>query len=121
MNPRQFERLLHRFEVPYQVVAGVEKKFDQSTGDWKTEGEPEFVTDFGAIVAMPQRTVMQSGGQYSETDRHLYTKRELPLQAVIMHGGIRYRVQDKNDYAGYTTVNRYVLKRVSLFDRSSRD
>ncbi|CAH8718654.1 phage neck terminator protein [Paenibacillus melissococcoides] len=29
-------------------------------------------------------------------------------------------MHDKNDYAEYTAINRYVLKRVSLFDRPSQ-
>lgn len=121
MNPRQFEGLLRRFSRPYQVVLKTEGHLDQSTGDWIPGGEPETVTDYGAVVALPQRTVVQSGGMYTEEDRHLYTKRVIPLQTEVLHGGLKYKVHDKNDYAEYTAINRYVLKRVSLFDRPSTD
>ncbi|EHQ63675.1 hypothetical protein PDENDC454_04389 [Paenibacillus dendritiformis C454] len=116
MNPRQFEGLLHRFSKPYQVIVKTEWHLDQSTGDWIPGGEPETVTDYGAIVALPEQTVFQSGGMYTVKDRHLYTKRTIPAQTEVLHGGEKYKVQDDNDYAGYTTVNRYVLKRVSVLD-----
>lgn len=121
MNPRQFEGLLRRFSRPYQLIVRTEGRLDQSTGDWIPGGKPETVTDYGAIVALPQRTVIQSGGMYTEEDRHLYTKRVIPSQTEVLHGGSKYKVQDKNDYAEYTTINRYVLKRVSVFDRPSTD
>ncbi|MCE5168523.1 hypothetical protein LQV63_04240 [Paenibacillus profundus] len=116
MNPRQFEGLLRRFQVPFQVVVKSKGYWDQTTGDWIPGEDEKTVTDYGAFVALPQRTVVQSGGMYTEEDRHLYTKRVIPMQTEVIHGGVKYQVHDKNDYAGYTTVNRYVLKWVSLFD-----
>lgn len=116
MNPRPFEGLLRRFQKPFQVMMKPAAHFDPSTGDWISSKDGEIVIDYGAIIALPQRTVMQSGGRYTEEDRHLYTKRVIPLQTEIIHGGEKYHVQDKNDYAGYPSLNRYVLKRVSVFD-----
>lgn len=116
MNPRQFEGLLLRFQKPFQVIIKAEGHFNPSTGDWTYREEEKTITDYGAFVALPQRTVIQSGGMYTEEDQHLYTKRVILLQTEIMHGGVKYKVQDKNDFAGYTAINRYVLKRVSVLD-----
>ncbi|NEZ45272.1 hypothetical protein [Paenibacillus alvei] len=116
MNPRQFEGLLRRFRKPFQVVVESEGHWDQSTGDWIAGGETETVTDYGAIVALPERVVFASGGMYTQADRHLYTKRKIPSQTEVTYEGVKYTVQDDNDYAGYTTVNRYLLKRVSVLD-----
>lgn len=105
----EFEMLLPAKDEPTQ-------KRDDLGKPIKTTA-PATVIGRGALIPLPQRTIYESGGRLTESDRQLYSlDHNIPPKTKIFHEGVTYHVEGKTPYTPYSDFSLYILKGVNAFD-----
>lgn len=121
MRSFEFSDLIERYTIPFMIQYAVVT--DPNTIERDNLGKQlkappnEAVPAEGALLPLPQRTIYQSGGLLTESDRMLYSlDHDIPNKSKIFHEGITYHVESKTPYRPYADFSTYTLKAVSAFD-----
>lgn len=110
-----FNRLITKYSAPFTLKTPSEGSY--VSGHYVEGGETE-ETRTGAIIALSETKVYQSGGYLTTQDRHLYslTPIEGALEGCkVVFDGNTYSVEEdaQNGNERFTGVYSYVLKWVS--------
>lgn len=109
-----FSDLIRRYSVAYDIETVTLGGYD-ALGEW-VNGVTTLSPDRGALIPMASRAVYQSGGRITEMDRQLIKAHgSVPLGAVVLYKGERYKVESWTNHGDYGDFNVYLLKHVSAF------
>lgn len=114
MQRMNFSSLVETFAVDFQLVLPSDEGAGKYVhGEWvPTNKEPKIVS--GAIIPYDNRTIYQSGGTLTSSDRQLAYVGSIPLGSKIIDMGKEYKVESEEPYAEhYADVNLYRLKAVT--------
>lgn len=117
-----FERLITKYSADFTFVTSGEGRY--VSGVWQP-GTEERTELSGAIIALTETKLYQSGGTLTAQDRVLYMLEPLekPLEgAKVEFEGAVYRVEEDQAKGNekFTGVYAYTLKRVSAVDRTEK-
>lgn len=109
MKLYHFARLIDKYLVPCQLVTKQPGHYNEDTGIWV---EPTDETEEIELVLIPveEKTRYESGGRYTSRDRTIISTVPLPLQALVLHGGQTYQIEEETDYSLYADFNAYIGK-----------
>ena len=114
----QFARMLGRHSAPYTLISQPVSDPDDAYDDDGVFHAPAPTTTElrGSIQPLSARWLQLDGGKYTEDDRALYTVANHQNGDVIVHHGLRYKVDGEGERPDYCDVNKYLLKRVNTHD-----
>ncbi|ULO08932.1 hypothetical protein H1230_09240 [Paenibacillus sp. 19GGS1-52] len=108
MRQFRFAAVLRKYSGPYFLVRA--KGGQHVKGKW-VSAEPERVQLSGSIQPVSTRLRAAEGGNYTETDRMLYTTVTHSTSELIEYKGLQYTVNESPDRE-YSDVNQYLLRKV---------
>ncbi len=108
------QRLLRRYSVPLELHCHGGGRYENGR---YLGGAAEVETLRGVVLALSEETVMQAGGQLTRDDRELYVSRPIEgwREAVLVHGGRRYRLQKEVCHRPHAPLATYWLKWCTAF------
>ncbi|EEU80608.1 TPA: hypothetical protein RHK09_001757 [Enterococcus faecalis] len=114
MQKMSFSSLIDTFAVDFQLVLPSDEGAGKYVhGEWvPANKEPKIVS--GAIIPYDNRTIYQSGGTLTSSDRQLAYVGKIPLGAKVIDMEKEYKIESEEPYAEhYADVNLYRLKAVT--------
>ncbi|EGO7824153.1 hypothetical protein POB01_002763 [Enterococcus faecalis] len=114
MQKMKFSSLVETFAVDFQLILPCDENGGEYVhGEWIPKNkEPKTVS--GVIIPYDNRTIYQSGGTLTSSDRQLAYVGSIPLGAKVIDNGREYKVESEEPYAEhYADVNLYRLKAVT--------
>lgn len=115
----EFKRLIDKYKKPFTLERAIESENQERDDLGRLIGTKYEapVTEYGAVIPMPQRVVYQSGGRFTEADRNLYTlNKNIPQNSIVTYNGMIYYVESKTPYEDYSDFSFYNLKAVTAFN-----
>lgn len=109
MRAFQFQRILRKYLQVYTVVKKSGGAYDDD-GVWQPV-VPQNQEHRGSVQPLSARLRAVEGGNYTESDRMLFTPSTHANGELINHAGIQYRVVEMTERE-YSDVNQYLLRKV---------
>lgn len=109
MRQFKFSGVVRKYFVPYVLVRSGGGDYDDD-GVWR-DGTAERITLRGSVQPLSASLKAAEGGDYTESDRMLYTAGIHNTADVIEHQGIQYRVAEETERE-YSDINQYLLRKV---------
>ncbi|OMF28307.1 hypothetical protein [Paenibacillus sp. FSL H8-0259] len=109
MRSFRFGGVVRKYFVPYVLVRAGGGDYDED-GVWR-DVPAERVPLRGSVQPLSARLKAAEGGNYTESDRMLYTLSTHSTVDVIEHQGIQYRVAEETERE-YSDINQYLLRKV---------
>ncbi|OME53788.1 hypothetical protein [Paenibacillus odorifer] len=109
MRNFRFAGTLRKYAESYKLIREAGGTRDDA-GDWIAQ-EPGTILLRGSVQPINTRLLAVEGGNYTESDRRLFTVYKHNSDELILHAGIKYRVVELTE-RNYSDVNQYVLRRV---------
>ena len=113
MERMMFANLVAAFGVEFKLVLPEnEKKGKYVHGEWqRADQEPTIAS--GALIPYDDRTIYQSGGTLTTSDRQLAFVGDIPLGSIVIDGDREFKVEGEEPYRDhYADTNLYRLKAV---------
>ena len=114
-----FNNLIDRYSVDYEVLPKPKGTYvgGEFVEDWQQD---EAVPMRGAIVAIPQKRIYQSGGYLTQKDLQLFSY--VPVKGdKIRYNNNVYSVEEDTDLSKFAGVYVYIIKWVSSFEEAQAD
>lgn len=113
MEKMIFASLVAAFAVDFTLILPTDSKGQYIKGEWVADNE-EPVIKQGAIIPYDDRTIYQSGGTLTTSDRQLAYVGDIPLGSHVIDMGKRYKVESEEPFREhYADTNLYRLKAVN--------
>lgn len=109
MRKFNFAGVLRKYAEPYMLIRPGGGKRDDA-GDW-VPAPPESVPLRGSIQPISARLLAVEGGNYTESDRRLFTTYNHSSDELIVYAGADYRVVELTERE-YSDINQYVLRKM---------
>ncbi|GGC98043.1 hypothetical protein [Enterococcus wangshanyuanii] len=113
MEKMMFASLVAAFAVDFTLILPTGNKGKYIKGEWVPDNQEPVATK-GAIIPYDDRTIYQSGGTLTTSDRQLAYVGDIPLGSHIIDAGKEYKVESEEPFREhYADTNLYRLKAVS--------
>ncbi|PZL78247.1 hypothetical protein CI088_00310 [Enterococcus plantarum] len=113
MEKMIFSSLVASFGVDFTLILLTDSKGQYIKGEWVPDNQ-EPVIKQGAIIPYDDRTIYQSGGTLTTSDRQLAYVGDIPLGSHVIDAGKKYKVESEESFREhYADTNLYRLKAVS--------
>ncbi|GGF77261.1 hypothetical protein GCM10010912_22940 [Paenibacillus albidus] len=110
MRGFRFAGVVRKYFVPYTLLREESGGEYDEDGVWR-EGQTIRVSLRGSVQPLSARLRAAEGGDYTESDRMLYTVSSHNTGDMIDHGDVQYRVAEETERE-YSDVNQYLLRKV---------
>lgn len=117
MNFYSFTRLINKYSVDVEVEpnTSLPAEYDEDGEPIKTGSGPIIMRM--AVIPFDFRTINQSGGLITQSDRQIYSLTPLTNGTHIKHQGMTFKIDTSIDFTPYGDFYRYMGRGVNIFDR----